>query len=303
MGIKTALSQIESRCLWSETPYGRYPTKGGDGGDDALWLGLLSSVGYPTAFGMLMECQAAPGESKAGMFYRNPNRRSNDNDGYVHYFSRDMAMGVLLGLSIWDVAEDTKWPHAYQWMQYIDKSRPCLQKKPKWLGGGCLVRSPIYKFAPDDRSDITPSLWALIGRVWVSNGWSQTREMKAADGMDGDWGILEAQNCPLGYILHLHALEGYLKHILRQSAEYRQRMLDICFDRQPGNLFYKILKQGVATDEDVIKYLEIVDLWDGPKYNWLWLSSNIERAIYEGDACGWDLVFLGRLILKLRGEL
>ncbi len=292
--LTTALSIIEARSLWADTPYGRYPTKGGDGGDDCLWLGILSTVAFYPAFSMLMQCQ---GDS--GMFYRNPNRRDLQQSS----FSRDMAMGVMLGLCCDHVDPVVKEPHAMNWMSYIEKSRPCKVKKPKFMGGGCLIRSPIFKFAPDDRSDIPPASWALLGRIWDANGWKKTSEMRAWDGMDGDWGIQEARVCSEGYQLHLHALEGYLKRIINQSREYAQEMLDICHSRKPENLFYKILAQDAVLDEDIEWFLDICSKWDGPKPTWLWEQSRISYCIENGDACGWDLVFLGRLILKYRGEL
>jgi hypothetical protein len=165
------------------------------------------------------------------------------------------------------------------------------------------VRSPIYKFAPDSRSDITPSFWALIGRVWDANGWKQSSEMQRAQGLDGDYDIAEARLCPPGYVLHLHALEGYLKRVMRQSAEYAQQMLDICYQRQPENLFYKVLAQDEARDEDIERYISICENWVGPKYTWLWETEHIGEKIANGDACGWDLVFMGMLIQKYRGDV
>ena len=299
MDIKSVVSKIESQCYFADSPYGRYPTKGGDGGDDCLWLGLLSSVEYPGAFEMLLQCQAVTGEPRPGLWFRNPNRRFNGDAS----FSRDMAMGVLIGLGNPTYSPDVKWPHADAWARWIDESRPCLVKKPKWAGGGCLIRSEVYKYSPDDRSDITPSGWGLIGRVWDANGWPKNSHMSSGFGMDGDYDVEEAKYCPFGYVLHLHALEGYLKRIINQSAEYCQKILDICYKRQPDNLLFKILAQNAALDEDLISYLIIASDWKGPQYNWLWSTDKIGDAYLSGDACGWDLVFLGRLIMKLRGEL
>ena len=298
--INTALADITARSIYAMTPYGfAYPSKGGDGGDDCLWLGILSSVGFPDAFDLLMQCQAAPSERDAGMFYRNPVRRFNQQSG----FSRDMAMGVMLGFACDHIGSSVKEPHATRWINYIDKSRPCSVKKPKWAGGGCLIRSPIYRYAPDDRSDIPPAGWALMGRVWDANGWKKNGEMRNADGMDGDWSIQEARVCSEGYQLHLHALEGYLKRIIKQSRAYAQEMADICHSRKPENLFYKILAQDAVLDEDIVRFMDICSKWTEPKPTWIWEQSRISECIENGDACGWDLVFMGRLILKYRGEL
>ncbi len=304
--LRDALWQLAPQLYYRASPLGNFPSKGaiggdiGDGGDDCLWLGLLASVGFAPAAVALRQCQAGPGEAKPGMFYRNPARRANDNAGFGHYFSRDMGMGVLcaLGSGIW--SSELGYSIAYAWQKWIEASRPCLQKKPKWLGGGCLIRTPIYYLAPDDRSQITPAFWALMGRVWRENGWNETSEMKRSDGMDGDWSVIEAQNCDIGYQLHLHAIESMLKLFMDQSREYQEKLADICFSRSPDDRFYKILKQKCAVQDDIDWLVDVIN--NRPAIladNWLFGSSNFSQRVDEKDFCGWDLVFLGYLIIKL----
>lgn len=303
--LANALAGLQKSLYWRDCPYGPFPSKGaiggdeGDGGDDCLWLGLLTSVDFAPAATALRQCQASADEKRPGMFYRNPIRRYTDNEGYGHFFSRDMGMGVLcaLGSKYWDHV--TAYQIARDWQLYIEKNRACLVKKPKWMGGGCAVRGP-YQLAPDDRSVVTPAFWALIGRVWRENGWPVSSEMERNNGMDGDWSIAEAENCPLGYQLHLHAIESYLKLMMGQSREYQEKMARICYDRSPLDRFYKLLVQKKALPEDIDWLVDLINsrppvLAD----NWIWGSSNMAQAIADHDYCGWDLLFLGNLMMKL----
>ena len=167
--VKNRINRLLWKSKWRSSPYGSFPTKGGDGGDDLLWLGLLSSVKIPDAKVAILNSQGVN-----GMFFRNPMRRSNNNAGYNHFFSRDMAHGPLL---LFAADRTLINPFASAWLNYIVKSRPCIRKKPKWLGGGCWLRG-LYRYAPDDRSDITPTMWAIMGRVWKHNNWPLHSEMK-----------------------------------------------------------------------------------------------------------------------------
>lgn len=293
--IKNRLVKIQPQCPLRATRYGIFPTKGGDGGDDCLWLGLLTSVGVHSASLGLFCSQAGYGEKRPGMFYRNPERRETDNAGHAAYFSRDMALGVLAGYTWMDHGLATQSKE--RWLQWIYANRACSVKKPKWMGGGCLVRAPFYRYAPDDRSDITPTMWALMGRIWESRAWSKTGEMKTYEGSDGDVSIFSAENNPLGYQLHLVVVQQWIKTAIDQSKEYRQKIARIAYERQPENLFYKIIANGLVTNNDMQKFLDVCPKELNPQDSWLWEKSEINFEKY----CGWDYVFLGKLILKMKG--
>jgi len=292
--LKELVAALEPRLPLLNTKYGDFPTKGGDNGDDCLWLGLLASANVPRAKLGVICCQSIDVNRRYGMFYRSAKRASNDNQGYDWFFSRDMALGVLLAFT-----KDPAFFYdaACRWMAYIDGNRPCKVRKPKWLGGGCLVRSEIYRYSPDDdRSLITPTMWALMGRVWRQNGWSRNAQMKAFEGSDGDISVIEAQQSPLGYQLHLKAVQAYLKRCLGQSKEYSDKVANICFERQPDNMFYEFLAKGANAD-----FIDrFISVFPDPETfvssdHWLWESSDQD----SGKACGWEWIFLGRLLLGL----
>jgi hypothetical protein len=264
----------------------KFAILGDSDGDSCLFNGLLSSswldssVNWP--LGAVLGCQGL-----TGMFYRSPDRAENDQSG----FSRDQATGVILAAADPRFPE-SEWAH---WLRYIDKSRPCSIKKP-W-GGGCLVRSPIYYYAPDDRSAISPSCWAMMGRVSKYRGWTLHSQMKSYEGADGDIQVIEAEKCEVGYQLHLKAVDAFIKLVINQSREYSQKVGEIAFSRVPDNLFYEFLAKREFTEDMVRRFLEIAPSPNTVFGNaWVWEKSSV--ASHIGKTCGWDFVFLANLILK-----
>jgi len=282
-----------------------YPTKGGDGGDDCLWLGLLASTGHTNSLEGIRACQSFNlHNGKYGMFYRNPVRKVTDNQGYEdNYFSRDMALGVLCAYAV-ETDSSKLSTSSHYWIQYIQNNRPCRVRKPRWMGGGCLIRHPFYTLAPgDDRVNITPSLWALMGRVWDYRCLSQCNQMRDNKGMDGDSSVISARTVPLGYQLHLNAVGAYIKFLCKQSREYRQKVSSICYERLPANLFYKVLSQEMVYDIDLEEFLDICpnpDTFESKPY-WIWEKGDFEQGLKEGKMCGWDMVFMGKLLISLYG--
>lgn len=288
--------ELEQVCYRYQSPdISPFPSKpNNDDGDMTLFNGLLASTGYLPSLDAVYQSQGQSGAFD-GMFFRSPYRRLTENKGHPAYFSGDMALGVLLVLSSRYGSEYQKTAAARKWMTWINANRECKVKKP-W-GGGCLVRG-LYRYAPDDRSLINPNMWALMGRVWSANNWDKHSQMKTFEGSDGDYVILEAQQTPLGYRLHLKAIQSYIKLILNQSREYQEKLAKICYSRAPSNLFFKYLATKDVTDSDVQLFLN----WAPSKeaaikgHCWTWEQEDIENGIL--NSCGWDFVFLGRLYLK-----
>lgn len=266
---------------------------GDSDGDACLFNGLLSTVVQKDQvnFGAIAVLLS---QGDNGMFYRSPRRRETNNEGYGSLFSRDQAMGVLCAATHAGFT-DIVWN---DWCSYIDGSRPCLKKKPKWLGGGCWIRSPIYYYAMgDDRCQITPIMWALMGRVSTYRGWAKRGEMAKWQGYDGDACVLQAENCDLGYQLHLEAVGAYLKFLMGQSREYSVRIGEIAYSRVPDNLFYKFLATRTIDEGFIESYLNMAPPIDSIWGNsWVWEKSSARKEL--STSCGWDFVFLGKLILK-----
>jgi hypothetical protein len=290
--IERYCDELEPRLNSMRYDGTKFAVLGQSDGDAILFNGLLATVwpmdqvNWPQ-IGVLMS------QGDDGMFYRSPRRRGTNNEGYEFFFSRDMATGVIAA------ATDRSFPMRIwdKWLEYIDKSRPCLVKKPKWAGGGCLVRSPIYRYAPDSRSDISPSCWAMMARVARWREWPENSEMKKYWGTDGDVAVIEAQNCAAGYQLHLKAVDAYIKLLINQSREYSQKVGEIARDRVPGNLFYEFLAERRVTGSMLTKFLKIAPSVSANFGNaWIWEKASIEAEL--STSCGWDFLFLGRLFQR-----
>lgn len=276
------------KLRYLDSPYGKFPTKG-DGGDDCLWLGMLSSVGVPEAVNGVSECQSK--EARNGMFYRNPYRRSIDNGDNGDFFSRDMATGVLTWFAK-GCGTREQWA---AWQNYWDVAKVCLKEWP-WPAKGCMLWSK--RFAPNDKCDITPVNYAMMGRICDHRGWPRNTDMVRYDKFDGDYVVQEAKVCTPGYELHLHACDAWIKRIIGQSKEYADKVSEICHERSPGNLFYTILAKYFADDADAAVFLDICSRLPDTLGNvWLWEVENPMDRIH--DVCGWDLYFMGKLLLTL----
>jgi len=298
--IKARISRLEEVCPTIEVGNASYPTKGGD--DDCLWLGLLASVGYQPAMDGVFECQKRVGEQE-GLFLGNPKLAANEKQDQS-IFSSDMALGVLC----WLVSSEYSGRSvlaAELWLKWINKNRRCLIPNPKIFGGGCLLHGG-YRYAPskDKRSNITPTMWSLMGRVWDHRGLEPHKMMEFAEGtfaiVEDEVSVLEAEFCALGYQLHLKAVQAYIKLQIQQSTECRKKVTKMCHARLPANLFYKVLYQEGASKEDMEVFLTMLPnpMTFRPQNYWLWEREDYTEAVRQGNMCGWDMVFLGKLILQ-----
>jgi hypothetical protein len=302
--LSSKIKEIQKTAVKQSTkfPTGEtitYPVLTDTDGDACLFNGLLSTVGVFSARDGVLWSQAGQGELRPGMFYRSPARRLTDNVGHPAFFSRDMSLGVLALYSTYKDPDVTASGAA--WLGYIGNSRPCLKQKPKWMGGGCWVRSPLYYFAPDERSQITPAMWGLMKRVWDYQGWPLHGEMKKYTGMDGDIDKVEAQNNPLGYQVHLPVVASYIKLLIDQSKALAIDVAKIAAKRQPDNIFYHYVANGNKAELWMIDQL-LAKIQQAPKswgHGWLWSSSNVQTELQY--SCGWDLVFMGKLLLNYYG--
>jgi hypothetical protein len=291
-GMNPKIQKIKDYCQFLEPLLASGITQAGnryiDSGDSMLFMGLLNTVLFPSdnkwALKSILECQ-----DQSGMFYRSPKKRYSGEWG----FSRDMTLGLLCAMIDSEFPTET----AQRWIDYIDCSRPCLVKKPKWAGGGCALRSPIYKVCvqDDDRANITPTMWALMGRVWQFRGWKKHDQMRDWDKYDGDISVFEAENVELGYQLHLKAVQAYIKYLIGQSREYSIKVGEICHKRQPDNLFYEFLAKRHFTVEMIDRYLAMAEIVDGSALgnDWIWEKGQINPV----QSSGWDMLFMGKLII------
>lgn len=290
--LEAYVASIEDELATWEQDGHRFAVMKDSDGDAILFNSLLATVWERSSINWPM-ISVIMSQGSDGMFYRSPRRRATGNAGYDHFFSRDMATGVLAA------ATHASFPHQCwsSWIHYIDKSRPCSVKKPKWMGGGCLIRSPIYYYAPDDRSQISPECWSMMGRVAESRELMRHSEMDKWKDMDGDVAVQESENCEPGYQLHLKALDAYIKMLVGQSKEYSLKVGNIAWKRVPDNLFYQFLATRTVSDEMVSRFFSIAPKPGSNWGNgWVWQSSSVREELPYSS--GWDFVFLAKLFLQ-----
>jgi hypothetical protein len=296
--IRNYINNLMTVCPTMEEKGVKFAVLGDSDGDACLFNGLLATVKIPMGINAVLSSQAQPGEKRAGMFYRSPRRRATDNAGHPAFFSRDMSLGVLAAyVSARSIVYQVEFhKSADAWLHWINNNRTCSVKKP-WPFKGCMIRGP-HRFAPDDRSDITPTIWAMMGRVWKHRGWPLHSMMKKFEGSDGDISVIEAQNCELGYGLHLKVVQAYLKMLMGQSKEYSIKVGRIAHERLPENLFYEFVAKRTITEYMIDRYLEMKpDPHKAGGHSWIWEKSEVtpERI---AKSCGWDFVFMGKIILR-----
>ena len=254
-----------------------------DDGDMTLFNGLSCASGDSRG------CYAVEvSQSSDGRWWRSP-RRLGGNNGEDNSFSRDMAMGVMLYLVTRRDAES-----ANRWLNWIEGNRPCLADKP-WPLEGCAVRGP-HRYCTDEvdqRCTLTPSSWALLGRVWDYLGIRRNAEMRRYEGADGDALVFAAEQNDAGYTLHLVGVEVLLKQIMQAGREHREKAATNLAHRQPENIFFRWLNEGAHSKLAT----ELQKLCPSPsqphrgkKYQWAW-ERDTDSAAWRNSMI-WDCLFM-----------
>lgn len=253
-----------------------YPSKGNcDDGDATLFSGLLCLAGEEAG------CQAVQAaQDHAGKFWRSPRRVGLDTS---NSFSRDMALGVLSYLLA------TKDQAAAQsWLQWIDQNSVCQ------LNGGGVCQLRTYRYCRDDsdgRCFITPGMWSMMRRVWEYLDLPLHKEMKTTGEQTL---VIEAEQAPLGYALHLKAVVFFLYQKMGKNFAFEWDLINTIAERQPDNLFFKYLHEGSSVRlQDALRNLCPREAPLETK-QWTWERDTAEQA--QLDSMGWDCIFLGRLL-------
>ena len=136
-----------------------------------------------------------------------------------------------------------------------------------------------------------------MGRVWETLGLTKSVEMNLSKGMDGDVSVMEAEYTPIGYQLHLEAVDVYLKQILGVAKSSRQAVAKVLAERQPDNPFFSYLnKAGAAVLANRIHdFCPARGVRDGGSHRqWSWERDCASQA--SKDSMGWDCIFLDNLL-------
>lgn len=262
-----------------------YPSKADcDDGDMLLFSGLLCASGDDEGCNQVRSSQGSDGR-----WWRSP-RRISGNLGAENSFSRDMSLGALLYL-----AKTSDRAAAQRWLGWINNNRPCLATNPH---GDCIARG-AQRFCTDDkdgRCTLTPSSWALIGRVWDALGLPITQAMRSAMAVDRDVLKQSARTAPVGFELHLAAVDVFLKQTLGMDRHHYAEAITTIVGRQPDNPFFQFLAHG-ASDKlwDLVSALCPQRGRERPHgHQWAWERRTEDRAWEE--SMGWDCLFMADLL-------
>lgn len=268
-----------------------YPSKENcDDGDTVLFGGLLCWSGDERGCELVKKSQGSDGR-----WWRSP-RRNPGNLGQDKSFSRDMAIGVMLYLTITkDVAA------AESWLQWIEAHRPCIEPAGETLTEKCVVPG-LHRYCtdgPQQMCTLTPASWANMGHVWSYLGLKKHQLMKvnaAADDVPGPFSLMSRANTtPLGYQLHLVAAEILMKIGIDIQRDHRENAARTLSERQPGNPYFQFLagRNHEDTRADVVRLCPKPG--DGPtrRFQWSWERDTAEVAWTE--SMGWDCIFMDQL--------
>lgn len=253
-----------------------HPSKAAcDDGDATLFSGLLCLAGEEQGCAAVKAAQ-----DSAGKFWRSPRRVGVDSS---NSFSRDMALGVLSYLL---ATKDTAAAQA--WIRWVDQNSVCQLN----VGGVCQLRT--YRYCRDDsdgRCLITPGMWSVMRRVWEHLELPLHKEMKTTGEQTL---IMEAEQAPVGYALHLKAVVFFLYQKMGRNLAFEWDLINTIHERQPDNLFFQYLHEGSSLRlQEALKNLCPLEAPENRK-QWTWERDTAEHA--EHDAMGWDCIFLGRLL-------
>jgi hypothetical protein len=276
-----------------------HPSKGEcDDGDSTIFNGLLCLSGEQAGCDTVRLAQGSDGR-----WWRSP-RRVDGNLGELASFSKDQSLGVMLYLV---ATRDTQAAQA--WMEWMKKHRPCITKKPDWMGGGCLIRSEIYRYCDDDEDEqghstfscsLTPDSWGLLDRVWGYLGLEKTGHMRQFAGKDlTEYTLIEARAAAPGYRLHLKAISALLREYAggEYSRTRNAELIGILAEREPLNPFFRYM-HGEAFEDIAPDMLEMCpsegDDLGFRRHQWSWERTMGSRPWEE--SMGWECIFLANLM-------
>jgi len=243
----------------------KYDPPGCETGDAVLFNGLKCAAGDQTA------CDAVgAAQDEDGRWWRSEFRVGSKNK---NPFSRDHGYGAMLYLM---ATNDTI--SAEMWMDYIysNNKRLCTDDD-----GRCSIRSQY---------------WGLFGAVWDYLGLKKTKEMYLGDIGDETVTKLAAQVTPLGFNLHLVAVDFFVRYYALKDSQTIEKAEQILADRQPNNPFFVWLHEG-GTDKVadlVLKYCPTNK--PDQRRQWSWERSTAEAAWL--DSMGHECLFMIDLLQR-----
>jgi len=246
-----------------------YLCEEGSDGDSLLFMGLSCLAGQEE------QCMAIPfvldGDGKP---WRAPSKISWPKGS----FSRDMLLGLF----------------AY-WIKHPEDTQT-IQKVRQF------VKDNNYSLCDsvDDRCNMNPhvyrTFWALWGKIYIHMGLTPTWEMRQADMGDDTLLVLGSNIMPIGFNLHLIAVELYLRRALNTWNNKLQNSAIELISRQNENPFFEYIARGPTkrAADLTLKYCPF--LKPDKAHQWF-IQRDMKENAYK-NSMGWDCIFLADLLTK-----
>lgn len=251
---------------------------------------MLERAGYLCLFGMIERCEDVKNsQAPDGRFYR---ARQYIGVTRVDAFSRDHFNGVM----------------AYY---MATRDRDSAERYLHWLETS---KFKLCEKASDNRCEMRPDTWGIMGRVWKANGWPVSarisRKMKWGMRSDGI-GILVGSFSRPGFEAVLPAWTAILRKKLYAENGWVRLAMKIAGKRQPLNAFVIYAREG-ASDRVADLTLDACNGIQGRgEYDFIWNrrlfrdgnriyadSGPTRRKPVEDASDGWDCILMAQLLLE-----
>jgi hypothetical protein len=212
-----------------------------------------------------------------GRWWRSPQLVGNDNE--INTFSRDQAKGALSYLiATKDVGA------ALRWQAYLESHNKRMCPKSK-----------------DNRCVITLGTSQLFGAVWEYLGLTPAKWMNRGKWLTHIYDPIEALIQSSDFPMHLTALNAWMRVEIERrggpaTEKVARKSVKIIARREPGNPFYKLLRDGPTAEVANIILSKCPDTRPLPIHlDWAWQRSqkqkNNEQPVWL-HASGHDCIFI-----------
>ena len=205
----------------------------------------------------------------------------------LNAFSRDALMGMVGYWTATRLQGNPNRSSAVKWLEWVNAHRGMMCDR-----------------ADDNRCQIMPDTWSLLGQVWRVLGLTPNTEMKNNADIYGL--VLPVANPPIGFELALLVDGVFVRRLWNQFdsdpriAATEKKILDQAaqkaYQLQPLNPYFDFIANGVSDPmiDRLLTYCPVI----GPQVNvtdWAWQRDTTKRA-WE-ISMGHDCIFLMNLVI------
>ena len=223
---------------------------------------MAGILGFGCAVGFKPSCDAVSRSVIDGQLHRSPNRHDTDNTA-----SRDQLLGFF-------AAQLSKE------LRYLE-----VKRFIKEHGKICLDDT-------DNRCELTPVTWAIVGAVHKHLGYTRDLTMTFNGLLLGKTLLAQSVGVPLGYQLNLVVNAAWIAHKTHFEDDLTYAAAYNAYLRQQANPWFCIVVKG-ADDECAALALQTWPAEPDRKLDWSIQRDTAEAAYRHSE--GWEYLFLSGL--------